>query len=529
MKRTPALAVSATILTTVLASLAAGTAQAAVGATDDTYRVSSRGTTRINAARGVLSNDHPATAQIVDATSTSQGTLDLANDGSFTYVPNGGASGQDSFTYTTNQAVRLFTEDIKPLATINGVTIGGSAFGSAWTAKPGSSTVFYGLTDRGPNVDGPDDTKIEAIPSFTPSIGEFVLKNGKAQLRRVIRLRAADGTLMNGLVNTEASTGETITDLDGNVLSSSPYGLDSEGLVAMPDGTFWVSDEYGPFVVHFDRNGREIERLSPQSGTLPTELASRTVNRGMEGLTITPDGTTLVGIMQSALTQPDASKPKSNPLTRIVTINLRTKAVHEYPYLLDDPAVHGTAVSEITAVSNRRFIVIERDGNAEPNAYKKLYTVDLRGATDIGPSSNVSGAEYDASLGLTVDGASLESLTSKKTTPEADTLLTAVGISPVTKSLTLDLGAYLTDLNPDGSFYGHDKIEGLAVVNHGRTLVLSNDSDFGIDGVTGDTAPFTLAEKLLPNGTQDDGEILTIDLRKIDKPSTSATVTLHLR
>jgi len=337
---------------------------------------------------------------------------------------------------------------------------------------------------------------------------------------------------MNGQVSTLASTGETITDLAGNVLAASPYGIDSEGLVAMKDGSFWVSDEYGPFVVHFDRNGRELERLSPQSGSLPAELAHRTVNRGMEGLTITPDGKTLVGIMQSALDQADSSKPKNNPLTRIVTINLKTKAVREYAYLLDDPATTGTANSEITALSNTTFLVDERDGNFEPNAYKRLYTVDISAATDLGPASKVSGASYDSStaaLGLTVGGKSLEALTKGKTAAQAGTGLTGAGITPVTKSLKLDLGAYLTGLNAKGFFYGHDKVEGIAVVNHGRTLVVANDNDFGISGVNETAAPFTLVEKTLPDGTQDAGELLTIDLTRVDEPTSTATARLTLR
>ena len=69
--------------------------------------------------------------------------------------------------------------------------------------------------------------------------------------------------------------------------------------------TFWISDEYGPFITHFDARGRQIGRLSPLDGSLPPELANRIGNRGLEGLTITPDGSTLVAIMQSALHQPD--------------------------------------------------------------------------------------------------------------------------------------------------------------------------------------------------------------------------------
>ena len=45
----------------------------------------------------------------------------------------------------------------------------------------------------------------------------------------------------------------------------------------------------------------------------------------MEGLTITPDGRTLVGMMQSALQQPDLTAKPSNVTTlRIVTYDLRS-------------------------------------------------------------------------------------------------------------------------------------------------------------------------------------------------------------
>ena len=92
----------------------------------------------------------------------------------------------------------------------------------------------------------------------------------------------------------------------------------------MPDGTFYVSDEYGPYITHFDATGRAIGRLSPLDGSLPVELRNRLPNRGMEGLTITPDGTMLVGMMQSALNQPDnlAIDPKKINITRLVTYQL---------------------------------------------------------------------------------------------------------------------------------------------------------------------------------------------------------------
>ena len=84
----------------------------------------------------------------------------------------------------------------------------------------------------------------------------------------------------------------------------------------------------------------------------------------------------------------------------------------------------------------------------------------------------------------------------------------------------------VTTLNPHGDFFGHDKIEGVAAINGGRTLVISNDNDFGISGLTTSTPPFQLKPKTLPNGTQDDGEYLAVNLTKIHNTAVSSTVTV---
>lgn len=498
-----------------------------------------------------LAND-PKGLQVVASATAKHGSVVRQSDGTFLYTPDKGFHGTDTFTYSTTDGVALYSTDIAPLGTVTGVSISGGAYGSAVVAKPGSSTVFYGLTDRGPNVDGPDGSKVEPLPSFTPAIGEFRLgADGQAVLLRTIPLRGTDGTPLNGQENPQADAGETILGMDGTPLPKSPYGLDTEGLVAAADGTFWVSDEYGPYIVHFDRNGKEISRLSPYDGTLPRELRFREPNKGMEGLTVTPDGKTLVGIMQSALTidNDHQAKSKNIPFTRIVTVDLRTHAVHEYAYVLDDPATTGTAVSEITAVSATRFLVDERDGSLEPGASKKVYEIDLSKATDIGPRAKVPGARYDATYGLEVPGTDtgvgpLEYLfTDKSQSPDGDAILRAAGVTPVAKSLSLDLGGLVTALDPTGGFFGHDKVEGIDLIDNGTKLLVSNDSDFGIDGLadadgrlsTDVTAPFTLHAKVLPDGRQDDGEYLVVDLAKAKAvlsgkdPVRTATVTVHVR
>jgi hypothetical protein len=495
----------------------------------------------------VLRNDHGATA-VVRHTDPSDGSVQLGADGSFTYTPKAGFKGTDTFTYTTTDAVQLYQDTqangapLPPLAKVagpNGTTteISGEGYGSALAPVPGKSGYFYGLTDRGPNADAPDGNKSEMVTDFVPQIGEFKLVGGKAELVKKVTLK---GPKRLGGVNYSGrpphDTDEVIDDVNATnakgtptPVANDPYGYDSEGLVALPDGTFWVSDEYGPYITHFDANGYELGRLTPYKdsqdnkyhtivGYLPSVFADRLKNKGMEGLTVTPDGSTLVGVMQSALQTPDLGPKASNVApTRIITIDLHTFKTKQYLYLLDDPDDTGDANSEITALSNTKFLVDERDGNFEPFAQKNLYEVDVNGATDV---SN-----------LTVDGKSPEALVGKDTTNEALAALTEAGVHVAQKQPYLNVGTLVSQLDPTGGFFAHDKVEGVATTDAGRTLYLSNDDDFGIDTISVDPdGKWTVHQKVLPStGQTDNGEILKVDTTKLPAVLKTVTVTVHVR
>jgi hypothetical protein len=321
-------------------------------------------------------------------------------------------------------------------------------------------------------------------------------------------------------------TGGTVTPVP---VAKDPYGYDPEGLVALRDGTFWVSDEYGPYITHFDANGFEIGRLTPYQsspdnafhkivGYLPPELANRLKNKGMEGLTVTPDGSTLVGIMQSALQQPDLGSTKASNVapTRIVTVDLHTYKAKQYLYLLDDPKATGDANSEITALSSTKFLVDERDGNFEPFAAKTLYEVDINGATDVS--------------GLTIGGKSPEAFAGADGTNAALAALTSAGVQVAEKEPYLQLGTLLSQLDPSGAFFSHDKVEGVATTDAGKTLYLSNDDDFGIDSIAVDPdGRWTVHQKVLPpTGQTDNGEILRVDTTKLPAVLKTVTVTIHV-
>lgn len=355
------------------------------------------------------------------------------------------------------------------LATLNGVTVNNGGYGSAIATDPKAAGHFYLMTDRGPNYDYLGG-KAFPIPGFTPQIGRFVLEGNAMRLVSTVLLRRADGTPLSGLPNLPGAggTGEIPYTVSGQTLPFDAEGVDSEGLAVAKDGTFWVSDEYGPHLVHFGTDGRTIERVNAfgPGRTIPSVFAKRRPNRGMEGLAIQPDGKVLVGIMQSPLDNPGRTV-RSSRVTRILRFDTRTGESREHVYLLERG---GLLNSEIVALTENSFLVLERDGAFPGGAptFKRIYRIDVGDATDVSdPANGVNG--------LTFGGRTLEQLTVEE--------LTALGVVPVTKTLVADL----TALN-----YPHDKPEGIAVIDN-FTIAVSNDDDFGVtDGAGG------LVAKVLP-------------------------------
>ena len=367
---------------------------------------------------------------------------------------------------------------------LNGVSIAGG-YGSGVAVDPNEPGIFYILTDRGPNVATPTaNTLLFPLPTFNPQIGKFRLDGDSLRLIQMIGLKTSTGVPLSGLPNPAGSgaTGEIAVGPGNAPLGTDPEGIDSEGLALAPDGSFWIGDEYGPHIVHFDRTGRTLERINPfGTGTggrkIPLVFAKRRANRGMEGLAITPNGKTVVGIMQNPLDNPTTTIGRASNVNRIVTFDIATGKVHEYAYVVE---ANGNYASDIVALDSHTFLVDERDANfptAAVPGFKRVYKIDLSGATDItDPANGANGKQFN--------GAFLEAV------PNGG--LQAAGITPVSKSLVFDLTTI-----PGG--YAPDKFEGLTTISN-NILVITNDDDFGVidNGMVG------MMPKILPlTGKQD--------------------------
>jgi hypothetical protein len=365
--------------------------------------------------------------------------------------------------------------------------------GSALFHMPGDpADELYGLTDRGPNIDcsasektvgiptdkacgGDAKAKLFPRPDFVPAIVKLKLKDdGTFATTEWIQLKDSSGKTITGLSNPlKAAKTEAAYDVNGQVMPFDPNGLDTEGLVRLKNGSFWVGEEYGPSLVHIAADGKIIERLVPAgvdadlagagykvTGSLPAILAKRQLNRGIEGIAISPDEQFLYAIVQNPLANPDADAFKNAVATRILKLDLASQqVVGEYVYALDpfntfenDPKADKESdvrISELSAVGPDQLIVLERIAKTT-----KLYAINLDGATDI--------------LGTAWDD--------KATSPALEQVMTAdlagKGINPVSKKLWLDSSDH-----PELP----EKVEGVAILESGD-LILINDDDFGIDG-----------------------------------------------
>ena len=380
--------------------------------------------------------------------------------------------------------------------------IRGGGYGSDAAAHPTNANQFYALTDRGPNADFDGIAgkgKQFLVPNYTPSIGLFELQADSKIIKvKEIILKDNNGNPISGLPNPKAfgGTNEVPYDVHGQPMTVNPQlpfdavsnpiktdinGLDPEGLAALQDGSFWVSDEYGPHLVHYDANGVEIARINAFANDernnvmvdakpilLPTEFSKRRANRGMEALTITPDQTTLVGIMESSMDNPDKSGRLSS-LVRMVTINLVSGQIAQYLYRLDN-AAHVT--SGIVALNDHEFYLIEHDRKfplQDKSAQKLIYKINNARATDIATIANDKSVKQNDRLGLTVNGQTLEQLIAAD--EENWQILENINITPVKKTLVVDVLASLD--------YPHDKLEGLWLRQDG-SLGLLNDDDFAM-------------------------------------------------
>lgn len=369
--------------------------------------------------------------------------------------------------------------------------LGGIGSGLAWA---GGNT-FLALPDRGPNATaytggGVVDNTTSYIARFqtvsmsltanapgstfayslTPTLTGTTLLSSPTTLNY-----GSTAGLPSAVPSINTATQNYFTGRSDNFgagLSTNPNNarIDPEAIRVSNDGkSVFVSDEYGPYVYQFDRaSGQRINtftlpntfavgNLSSNGATeISGNTSGRVANKGMEGLAITPDGKTLVGFVQSPLIQDGGDGGQYN---RIVTIDTATGTTKQFAYN-NRIGTKNYNSSEILAVNDHQFLVLERDGKGLGDgtnaAVKQLMLVDTANAQDV---SGISGAANLAGNALN------------------PTLFLDLRAALNAKGITNDqIPAKL-----EGAAFGEDLVEN-GIVKH--TLYIANDNDF-IPGTAG--------------------------------------------
>jgi hypothetical protein len=316
----------------------------------------------------------------------------------------------------------------------------------SWARTPaGYQGTFYMLPDRGFNVTGTSDyrARINKLSiTFKPLDDPTAVPVAERQ-------SSVAATLTDTILLTDAA-GQSLTGLDPDGIRRAANGfpdlpqasngrvsIDSESLALLPDGGFFIGDEYGPYIYRFSPAARLLAAIRPPEAFLPKRKGKehfasnnpgpggrapqppdpetgRANNQGFEGLTLTPPaGKFLVAALQSATRQDGGASPETRRYSRLVYYDV---ADREHPRLVREYVVplplfetadgerRVAAQSELLALDETFFLLLCRDsgnGYGTGGATSRYRSIDL---LDTSRATNIAGSRYDGTVPVAPNG-----------------------------------------------------------------------------------------------------------------------------
>jgi hypothetical protein len=395
----------------------------------------------------------------------------------------------------------------------------------SWTRTPsGYQGTFYVLPDRGYNISGTSDYRArlnQLSVTFTPLADPAALPVAERQNNPVAERQGNIAATLSDTILLTDPSGESLTGLDpteGGIRAAANgfpdlpqaangrVSIDAESLALLPDGEFFIGDEYGPYVYRFSAMGRLLAAIRPPEAFIPKRQGrdhfssnnpgpgasapeppdperGRQNNQGFEGLSLTPGGKFLVVALQSATRQDTGSAPETRRYTRLLYYDIadlaRPRLVREHVVPLPvfanaegKPRV--AAQSELLALDETHFFLLCRDtgnGYGMDGATSRYRSVEL---LDASQATNIAGTNYDG------------------TVPVAPNGKLADGIVPATLTAFIDLNDSaqldrfgLHNGEPNDRNNLSEKWEGMALVPaldpanpNDFFLFITNDNDF---------------------------------------------------
>jgi hypothetical protein len=308
---------------------------------------------------------------------------------------------------------------------------------------------FYMQPDRGYNNPGTTNWRARFFTlalTFAPATAGAAAQNQVGiTVAETTLLTEANGTPLTALDTAAGAAG--VRPAAGGLpplpqAFNGRISIDAEGIVRLADGSFYVSDEYGPYIFKFSAAGVLQSAIRPPAALIPQRnggdsfasnnpapgqpapapldpTTGRQNNQGLEGLSLSPDGRTLFALLQSAARQDGgtggASLTRFN--TRLLAYDISGAApVLKGQYVLQLPTTRTPAgatlvcaQSEILAINNTQILVLARDAGfgrtyANPTAnYRKILVYDIAEAT------NLAGTRFDQPANPVAPGGVLDS------------------------------------------------------------------------------------------------------------------------
>jgi glycerophosphoryl diester phosphodiesterase len=157
--------------------------------------------------------------------------------------------------------------------------------------------------------------------------------------------------------------------------------FDIESVVRLKDGTFWIGEEFGPFLLHVSATGRVLappvafpDGKSPANPTLePGETPRIRSSRGFEAMAASADQRFLYPIVEGSFTD--------DPILRrrfVYEFDVRGERYtgRRWQYETD---VAANVIGDAFTTGPGRMVIIERDDFQGPaSVTKRLYAIDLR-------------------------------------------------------------------------------------------------------------------------------------------------------
>jgi hypothetical protein len=316
----------------------------------------------------------------------------------------------------------------------------------SWVRTPaGYQGTFYMLPDRGFNVTGTSDYRARVNKLFIT----FKPLDDPAAVPVAERQNSVATTLTDTILLTDAA-GQSLTGLDPDGIRRAANGfpdlpqasngrvsIDSESLALLPDGGFFIGDEYGPYIYRFSPAGRLLAAIRPPEAFLPKRKGKdhfasnnpgpggrapeppepetgRANNQGFEGLTLTPPGGKfLVAALQSATRQDGGTSPATRRYSRLLYYDVadreRPRLVREYVVPLPlfesaDGERRVAAQSELLALDETFFLLLCRDsgnGYGTGGATSRYRSINL---LDTSRATNIAGSRYDGTVPVAPNG-----------------------------------------------------------------------------------------------------------------------------